>query len=122
MNTWERFVKTIRGIRMNLDEIESEEEGRNRRSLDVRRFRFETTVTITHILTTLALLVKLFEWGGSVETRISSLQTESDYAKSARLEDEARVTRSLSDIKSDVHEVNSKLDRILIYRENKDMK
>ena len=94
--------------------MEHENNGEDRRELDSKRFRLDTTVSVAHILTTLALLFKLFEWGGSVETRFTHQGTQIEAIIAARAEAAKNTQQALVEIKTDVRQVNDKLDRLIL--------
>ena len=77
----------------------------DRRNLDQTRFRVETTVTITHILTTIALVFSIFSWGTDVKSMVSRHDIEIQDLKS-----NMRYDREV--LRSELRELNQKIDRI----------
>lgn len=85
----------------------------NRRTLDQRRFRLDTTINISHIATTIGLIVAVFSWKGDIEKALvrqdgmnSQQQIELAYLKE-------RQEQNIADVKDELRNVNRKLDKLI---------
>ena len=78
------------------------EMGRESRS----RFTVDTTVTIAHILTTVAMIVALFAWGTDLKTTVVSNTSEIAHLKEERVRDG-------QELKESIRALNIKMDRLI---------
>ena len=51
--------------------MQPEDQDIDRREIDQKRFRFDTGINIAHILTTVGMLVMLFNWGSGVNSNLA---------------------------------------------------
>lgn len=77
-----------------------------RDDLESRRFRMDTTVNITHILTTIGLIVTLFTWGSDVKEMLARHDEAITSLKEAQIRDG-------TDVKQQLLELNRKIDRLI---------
>lgn len=75
-------------------------------ALETRRFRMDTTVNITHILTTIGLIVAIFSWGGEVKSTLIKHDGDINYLKEAHRDN----TR---EVKEELRELNRKIDKLV---------
>lgn len=83
-----------------------EEQASDRREIEKKRFRMDTTVNIAHILTTVGMMFALFSWGSDVKTAISNHTVEINYIKAER-------DRTTSETRESLREINAKIDRLI---------
>lgn len=77
----------------------------DRRELDKRRFHFDTTVNIAHILTTLAAIGAVLSWGHDIKATVMRHDAEIADIKTNAKEDRAFIREEL-------REINRKMDKI----------
>lgn len=77
----------------------------DRREIDKQRFKFDASLNVAHILTTIGMLVALFNWGSNVNALMAVQGTEIQNIKESRIQTRAELMTSLS-------EINRKLDRL----------
>lgn len=77
----------------------------DRRAIDQRRFKIDTTVNIAHILTTIALVGSVLSWGSDMKAAVQ--RHDSDIAE---LKVSMREDRSV--LREELREINRKVDRI----------
>lgn len=85
----------------------------DRRELEQRRFRFDATINVAHIITTLGLLTAVFTWGADIKSMLVKHETEISEIKQSRAQSSAVIQTQLSDLKSDVRLIGAKLDRVI---------
>lgn len=76
-----------------------------RRELDEKRFRIDTTVNVAHILTTVAMITIVMVFGFDMKAMV--LKHESDIAD---IKQSRRDTQAL--LRDELQELNRKVDRI----------
>lgn len=74
--------------------------------LETRRFRMDTTVNITHILTTIGLIITMFTWGSDVKEMLARHDEAIESLKSSQ-------ERTDNDVKQQLLELNRKVDRLI---------
>lgn len=77
----------------------------DRREIDQRRFRIDTTVNVAHILTTIALVGSILSWGSDMKAAVQRHDSEI-----AELKLTTREDRSV--LREELREINRKVDRI----------
>lgn len=77
----------------------------DRRDIDRKRFRLDTTINIAHILATLSMIYTLFSWGSGVNSAQAVQADRIATLKADRERDRVETLQALSDI-------NQKLDRL----------
>ena len=80
-------------------------EALDRREIDQRRFRIDTTVNVAHILTTIALVGSILSWGSDMKAAVQRHDSEI-----AELKLTTREDRSV--LREELREINRKVDRI----------
>ena len=70
------------------------------------KFHLEKSISVGHILTTVALIVGAIMYFNDFDKRISASEQEIEFIKSQRIEDARRIEKRLDSI-------DAKLDRIL---------
>ena len=80
-------------------------EALDRREIDQRRFRIDTTVNVAHILTTIALVGSILSWGSDMQAAVQRHDSEI-----AELKLTTREDRSV--LREELREINRKVDRI----------
>lgn len=81
------------------------------RAIDEKRWRFEKTVGIGHILTTLAIAASVFAWASSMDNRVTIVETKqaNNILRADRIERD--VKEAMLDIKNALIRIEAKLDR-----------
>ena len=82
-----------------------EDNDSDRRDIDRKRFKFDAGINIAHILTTLAMVFALFNWGSGVNSAIAIQNVEIQNIKSDRTRERGETLQALL-------EINRKLDHI----------
>lgn len=77
----------------------------DRREIDQRRFRIDTTVNVAHILTTIALVGSILSWGSDMKATVQRHDSEIAELKLTMREDRAVLREEL-------REINRKVDKI----------
>lgn len=77
----------------------------DRRTLDQKRFRVDTTINVAHILTTIALVMSIFSWGTDLKATVLRHNSEIDEIKNNLREDRSVV-------RDELREINRKIDKI----------
>lgn len=77
-----------------------------RREIDQKRFRFESTVNFAHILTTIGMVIMLFRWGSDLNATVVSHS-----AIIAQLREDRN--RAEQDVRGQLREINNKVDRLI---------
>lgn len=83
----------------------AEHDDEDRRDIDKKRFKFDASLNVAHILTTVGMMVALFNWGSNVNEAIAVHRNEIQNIKESRLQTRAELMTSLS-------EINRKLDKL----------
>ena len=76
-----------------------------RRELDEKRFRIDTTVNVAHILTTLAMITTVMVFGFDMKAMVQKHESDIADIKQSR-----RDTQAL--LRGELQELNRKIDRI----------
>jgi hypothetical protein len=77
----------------------------DRRLIDTKRFKFDASLNVAHILTTIGMMVALFNWGSNVNAAIAVQAAEIQNIKMSRGQERAELMVMLA-------EINRKLDRL----------
>ena len=73
--------------------------------ISIGRIRFDDTLNVAHILTTIGMMVTLFNWGSNVNSALAVQKTELDVIKESRAQNRAELLLALA-------EINHKLDKL----------
>lgn len=84
-----------------------EDKKTERRDLDMKRFRFDTTLNVTHLFTTLGVIYALLSWGGDMKTAQAVQESTVQSMKADRDRERAETLQALRDI-------NKKLDDLAL--------
>lgn len=76
-------------------------------------WHLDKTVSVTHIFTTISAIVALVVIGSHFDTRISLLEKESSYKESLIIRQEVNIDTFKRDVREDLKDISSKLDRVL---------
>jgi len=79
----------------------------DRRTLDKNRFRMDTTITITHVLTTLGMVYAVLSWGGDMKTEQA---VQSNKLHGLQVAQERERTETLQALR----DINKKLDDLTL--------
>ncbi|WP_163836115.1 lipocalin/fatty acid-binding family protein [Spartinivicinus ruber] len=79
----------------------------------VKNWHLDRTVSITHIVSTVAVVVSLFAWGGSIDKRIDQNSQAIKHLTELQKRQENRINEVKSEIRGDLQAINSKLDRMM---------
>lgn len=74
--------------------------------LERRRFRMDTTINVSHIVTTIGLIVSLFVWGSDVKEMLARHDTSIQTLKEGQ-------SRLDSSVREELRELNRKIDRLI---------
>lgn len=75
----------------------------NREKPSRNRIRFDDTLSVAHILTTIGMIMALFNWGSTVNSTLAVQSSEISHIKESRAQNRAELTIALA-------EINRKLD------------
>ena len=78
-----------------------------------RRFRFEPTVNLGHILTTVGLIVSLFAWGSAIDKRLALVEEKARSQAATDVAQDQTVQNAVMLLRQEVQRVADKLDRVL---------
>ena len=84
-----------------------------RREIDQKRFKFDATINVAHILTTVGLLILGFSWGQDIKTMLVKHDTEIAEIKLSRNNNQLQLRNDLSEIKADIRSLSAKVDYAL---------
>ena len=87
-----------------------------RREIESKRFRIDTTVNIAHILTTIGLVTAIFTWGSDVKSMLTKHETEINEIRTARASSQLQLRQDISELKTDIRSLSAKVDYYLEYR------
>jgi TolA-binding protein len=77
----------------------------DRRQIDQKRFRVDTTINIAHILTTVAMILAIFSWGSDLKATVQKHEFEIQDVKS-------NVRYDRDTLREELRELNRKIDKI----------
>lgn len=80
---------------------------------DRRQWHLDKSVSVAHIITTVALVVSALWFLAGQDKRISNLELNYSHLKAARSEDQERTDRKFGELKTDLRTINAKLDRLI---------
>jgi predicted metal-dependent RNase len=83
-------------------------ENEDRREIDSKRFKFDASINIAHILTTLALVFSMFNWGSSINAAIAVNTSDIKNIKEARSKDREELMDALKEINHKLDELNKR--------------
>lgn len=78
-----------------------------------RRFHFDKTVSIGHIITTISVLVAVITGWKDMDKRVSLVELAVSQQKITDQQQDSRAKEYFDNIRSDVRDINSKLDRLI---------
>ena len=84
--------------------IEENQDNSDRREIDKKRYKFDASINVAHILTTLAMVFALFNWGGGVNKSQAIAEVEIKGLQKSREQDRAEILQAII-------EINRKLDQ-----------
>lgn len=96
-----------------MDTQQEEGQKTERRVLEQRRFRLDTTINISHIATTVGLIVAVFSWKGDIEKALvrQDGQTQQQQLEISYLKE--RQQQDVADVREALRDVNRKLDKLV---------
>jgi type VI protein secretion system component VasK len=77
-----------------------------------RRFNFDPTINLGHVLTAVAMLGAGFGAYSSLDSRVTRVEERASHAEQARQETEQRTKETLSEIRGDVKEVQRSVNDV----------
>lgn len=80
---------------------------------DRRQWHLDKSVSVAHIITTVAFVVSAMWFFAGQDRRISNLELNYAHLKAARAEDQDRAERKFNELKTDLRTINAKLDRLI---------
>lgn len=93
------------------EDMQEEEQYEERRSGG--KWHLEKSISVTHIFTTITAVVSLVIFGSHVDTRLSILERESIYKTQVDQRQQSDIDNDRHDVKSDLKNINDKLDRLI---------
>ncbi len=81
--------------------------GEDRRA---HQWHLEKSISVGHIITTVALAGSVFAWAMQMDTRVSVIEAQIAHAAEARAKIEAQYRDGMSEIKSSLLRIEAKLD------------
>ena len=78
----------------------------DRREIDQRRFRIDTTVNLAHILTTVGLIVAILSWGSDLKSMVQKHEADIVEIKMA-MRDDRQILRE------ELREMSRKIDKLI---------
>lgn len=89
---------------------------KDRREIENKRFKIDTTVNIAHILTTIGLITAMFTWGSDVKSMLVRHETQILSMQVDRERTEVLRQSQFGELKADIRSLSSKFDYMLEYR------
>jgi len=83
-------------------------DGENRRA---HHWHLEKSISIGHIITTIAIAGSVLAWAMKMDTRLSVVETQVYYASEQRHQIETHGREGLAEIKSALIRIETKIDR-----------
>lgn len=80
-------------------------------SIEEKRWKFEKTIGVSHILATLAIAGSVFLWAQKMDSRVLILENEQTHAKAATDRADRDMREAVTDLKSYLIRIETKLDR-----------
>lgn len=87
-----------------------------RRTIESKRFKIDTTVNIAHILTTIGLVTAIFTWGADVKSMLVKHDAQIASLEAAGGRNDMYVQDQLRELKIDIRSLGAKIDYMLEYR------
>ena len=84
-----------------------EYDGDNKR---VQHWHLEKSISIGHIVTTIAIAGSVMAWAMSMDTRVSIVETQIKYSANENQKSEANFREGVGEIKSALIRIEAKLD------------
>ena len=78
-----------------------------------RHWHLEKSVSVSHIIATLSMLAALIFWATGQEKLISENKLSIEYLKHTDEQINQRIETLRSELRDDLRDINSKLDRII---------
>lgn len=78
-----------------------------------RRFRFDKTVNLGHIITTAAMIVSLFVWGSAIDRRLAIVEEKARTQATTDAHQDQTVQDAVILLRGELQHVADKLDRLL---------
>lgn len=75
------------------------------------------TINITHLLTTMAMLLSVLWYLAGQDTRISQAELNIRHLQDQRIQDRTSTEKEFNELRVDLRAINSKLDRLIENRE-----
>lgn len=76
-------------------------------------WQLSRTISISHILTTVLMVVSVMWWISGQDTRMSNAELNISHLQQGRLHYEARSEKKFDELKTDLRTINDKLDRLI---------
>lgn len=87
-----------------------------RREMDSKRFKLDTTINLTHIFTTIGLIVTVASGWADVKTILAKHEERLNGVEVRNNRNDTMLQSQFSDIKNDIRSLNNKIDYVLDYR------
>lgn len=76
-------------------------------------WHLDKSISITHLFTTIAAVSCLVVVGSKFDTRLTVLESSLEHQKITNLQQEAVTASIRKDVREDLRDINSKLDRLI---------
>ena len=80
---------------------------------DRRGWHVQKGVDAIHVLTTFVFIIGGFWFLAGQDKRISNLELSAQYAQESSVSQQQRTEKKLTELKSNLRDINSKLDRLI---------
>lgn len=91
----------------------------NQQPPNPRRFHFDATINLGHILTTVTLIVSLFAWGSAIDKRLAIVEERERALAHADSVQAEQFQNAVILLRNELQRVADKLDHVLEQRERR---
>ncbi|MBU2706476.1 hypothetical protein KCM76_10805 [Zooshikella marina] len=78
-----------------------------------QHWHLDKNISITHIISTFAVVISLFTWGGSIDKRIDQNSQSIGHLAEMQQRQDQRITDIKGEIRADLQLISNKLDRLI---------
>ncbi|WP_230409311.1 hypothetical protein [Zooshikella harenae] len=79
----------------------------------MKHWHLDKNISVTHIISTFAVVISLFTWGGSIDKRIDQNSQSIGHLAEMQQRQDKRITDIKSEIRDDLQLISNKLDRLI---------
>ncbi len=80
---------------------------------DKRSWHLDKTISVGHLVSTVVIAVSVFSWAMTLDKRVEQNSLAIIHLKEQQAAEAKRIEQLRSEIKQDLRDINSKLDRLI---------